>query len=471
MLFVIALVVLWFVLLIAALAWVGRGLGAPTAPTVGWVGVIGLALAMAPAYAQATDTLSEAAAVERVLALSPAMRTADAALELARAERDADGAFLTEGPELDLDTAVEPLDPPAPRDLDLGVTVSQTLERPAVRRARRAAAANRVVVAEAARRAVRYDLVVDVRRAVTDLAAAQDALRLAREALAAADTLVAVARLRYDVGDVSELDWRLARADAAAVAADVSAAEVDRAEAEAVLARLLATPGMPVVVPALGALVPVPVERAAAVEGPAVDRPDVAVAALVARGAALDAALGRERMHIPTFTVRAGLERQSLFYGPDDVQGLDVSDGFVLGRRETELVVGVSIPLSFGGVGRREAVRAEATAQLREAEAEGVRAGAASDVAASEAAVRQASLALARLDGTSDDLREIEALLALAQSGGEIDVPTLLAQRDRVRRVRRAALDARAADRRARLALASALGRPAAGLPLELESP
>ena len=463
----LALVALWFAVLVAALAWVGRGLGAP-ARTAGCVGAAGLALAASAAQAQApgtaADTLSEAAAVERALALAPALRTAEAAVALARAERDVEGAFLTEGPVLDVDAAVNPLELGAPGEA--GVSVSQTLERPAVRRARRTAARSRLAVAEAQRRAARSSLVADVRVAVADLAASQEAARLAAEALAAADTLVAVARLRYRFGDVSELDWRLARADAAAVAAEVSRTDADRAQAEAALARLLAAPGARVAVPRLAALPPVPADTLDAPE-----RPDVAVAALSAEAAALDAALGRERTRFPTVTVRAGLERRSLFYGPGDVRGADVGDDFLLGRRETEVVLGLSIPLPFGGAGRRESRLADAAARLRDAEAASVRAGAASDVAASASAVRASSRALARLDGVAADLAEIDGLLALAASGGEIDVPTLLAQRDRVRSIRRALLDARVADRRARLALARALGRPAAGLPVDPDRP
>ncbi len=458
---VLALVVLWFAVLFAALAYVGRGLGVP-ARTATRVGAASLALAASPAQAQAPDTLSEASAVERALAVSPALRTAEAALALARAEQDADGAFFTAGPELDVDAALNPLELPAPGDIEAGVSVSQTLERPAVRRARQAAAGGRLAVAEGERRAARLSLVASVRRAVADLAATQDAARLAREALVAADTLVSVARLRYRFGDVSELDWRLARADAAAVAAEVSRTEAERAAAEAALARLLAAPGVRVAVPALGALPPVPVDT---LRTP--DRPDVAIAALSADAATLAAALGRERVRVPTFTVRAGLERRSLFYGADDVSGADVGDDFSLGQRETEVVVGLSVPLPFGGTGRREARRAEAVAQLRAAESAEVRAVATSEIAASVAAVRASSRALARLDGVAADLSEVDALLALASSGGEIDVPTLLAQRDRVRAVRRAVLDARALDRRARLALARALGRPAAGLPVD----
>ncbi|HEX8385877.1 MAG TPA: TolC family protein, partial [Rubricoccaceae bacterium] len=181
----LALAALWFAFLAAALVWVGRGLGAP-ARTAARVGAAGLALAGSPAQAQAPDTLSEASAVERALAVSPALRTAEAAVALAQAERDADGAFLTEGPELDVDAALNPLEPPAPGDIEAGVSVSQTLERPAVRRARRAAAGSRLAVAEGQRRAARFDLVADVRLAVADLAAAQGAARLAREALVAA---------------------------------------------------------------------------------------------------------------------------------------------------------------------------------------------------------------------------------------------------------------------------------------------
>ena len=493
-----ALVVLWFVLLVAALAWVGRGLGAP-ARTATRAGALALALAAAPSNAQtpvagpAADTLSEADAVARALAASPALRASGAALDLARAEQAVAGAFLTEPPVLEADAALEVGEIGAPDAY--GVAVSQTLERPGVRRARRAAAGGQFAVAEAERRVVRFDLVADVREAVTEQAAAQDAARLAREALVAADTLVAVARLRYQFRDVSELDLRLAQADAAATAAEAFRAEAEVAVAQATLVRLLAlSPGATPVVPSLADLPPVllptgalptgalPADSLGAGRTPTdsarvdltflASRPDVVAAQRTADAAALDAAFRRSARRFSTFAVRAGLERGGTFYGPDDLSGTGpFSDDFRLGRREIELTVGVAIPLPFGGAGEREAARAEAELRLRQAEAETVVYEAEASAGAALVRTRQASRVLGRLAAIEPDLATNDALLDLAYRGGEIDIPTLLAQRERLRAARRALLDARAETRRAQLALARALGRPTAGLPIDPDAP
>ena len=488
----LVLVVLWFAVLVAALAWVGRGLGA-TARRATRVGVAVLTLASFGTAARAqeqartpADTLSEDAAVERALAFVPALRSAEAAVGLARAEQAVASAFLTEPPVLEADLALGVGEIAAPEAY--GAAVSQTLERPGVRRARRAAASGRFAVAEAQRRVARFELVADVREAVTEQAAAQDAARIAREALAAADTLVAVARLRYRFGDVSELDLRLAQADAATTAAESFQADAQVAAAQAALVRLVALPpGSAPIVPSLADLPPVPTGalpgdslggRGAPGSLSRVDpallasRPDVAAAQRTAEAAALDAAFRRSARRFSTLAVRAGLERSGRFFGPDDIRGTTaLGDDFRLGRRETELTLGVAIPLPFGGAGDREAARAEAEFRLRQAEAEAVVYGAGAGAGAALTRARQAERVLGRFAAIEPELATNDALLDLASRGGEIDIPTLLAQRERLRAARRALLNARAETRRAQLALARALGRPAAGLPVDLDAP
>ena len=93
------------------------------------------------------------------------------------------------------------------------------------------------------------------------------------------------------------------------------------------------------------------------------------------------------------------------------------------------------------------------------------------DAAAALVRVQQAERVTGRLAAIEAALPTTDALLDLASRGGEIDVPTLIAQRERLRAVRRTILAARAEDRRARLALARALGDPAAGLSLTLDEP
>ena len=487
----LVLVVLWFAVLVVALVWVGRSLSTPAQrmPRVGAV-VLALMSAWTPARAQTdvpiADTLSEAAAVQRALAAAPALRSAEAAVDLARAELAVASGFLTEPPVLEADASLGVGEIAAPERY--GVAVSQTLERPGVRRARRAAAGGQFAVAEAQQRVVRLGLVADVRDAVTEQAVAQDAARIAREALAAADTLVSVARLRYRFGDVSELDLRLAQADAATTAAEAFQAEAQVALAQATLVRLVALP--PGSAPAVPSLVDLPGVLTRALRGdslrsgrapgipdrldPALlaSRPDVAAAQRTADAAALDAAFRRSARRFSTFNVRAGLERSGQFLGPDDIRGTTaLGDDFRLGRRETELTLGVAIPLPFGGAGDREVARAEAEFLLRRAEAEAVVYQAGAGAGAALIRAQQAERLLDRFASIEPELATNDELLDLASRGGEIDIPTLLAQRERLRAARRALLNARAETRRAGLALARALGQPAAGLPIDLDTP
>ncbi len=501
---VLVLAVLWFAVLIAALVWVGRGLGTKA----GRLPLVVLAAALgAQAHAQTArpalpDTLSEAAAVARALAASPALRAAGAALDLAGADRAAASTFLTQPPVLSADAQLGPTLLPESDTYAFGLGLSQTLERPGVRRARRSAAGGRYAVAEAEARGRRFDAVVAVRAAVADVAVGQGTVRIARDALAAADTLVAVARLRYRFGDVSELDVRLAETDAAGTAAEALVAEAGLAQARAALARLLALPlGASVAVPALGALPPVPLPPAAsqALGGPPprvpqpdapaaprrpdaaafaaladttllAQRPDVALAERAVAAAALDSDVRTRARRFSEFAVSLSVERSGTFYGPGDVTGAGpFGDDFRLGRAGTDILVGVSVPLPVGGLGDRASERAAAEVRLREAERDAVRFEAGADAAAALVRVQQAGRVTGRLAAVEAALPTTDALLELASRGGEIDVPTLIAQRERLRAVRRTILAARAEDRRARLALARALGDPAAGLSLDLD--
>lgn len=509
----LSLVALWFAVLVAALVWVGRGLCMMPRSRAGGlpVAVLVAALSGVQAHAQVVqtgpalaDTLSEATAVARALSASPALRAAGAALDLAGADRAASSTFLTEPPVLNADAQLGPTFLPEPDNYAFGLGLSQTLERPGVRRARRSAAGGRYAVAEAEARARRFDIVVAVRVAFAEVAVAQGTVRIAREALAAADTLVAVARLRYRFGDVSELDVRLAETDAAGTAAEALVAEAGLAQAQATLARLLALPlGVPVAVPALDALPPVPLppEVAKALGGPPPRtpqpdvpagplrpdaaafaaladttiigrRPDVVLAERTVAAAALDSGFRARSRRFSDFAVSLSLERAGTFYGPDDVTGAGpFGDDFRLGRAGTDILVGVSVPLPFGGLGDRASERAAAEVRLREAERDVVVYEAGAETAAALVRVQQAERVTGRLAAIEAALPTTDALLDLASRGGEIDVPTLIAQRERLRAVRQTILDARAEDRRAHLALARALGDPAAGLSLDLDEP
>ena len=392
------------------------------------------------------DTLTEAAAVRRAVESSPAARAARARLDAAGAARAAGRTFLAEAPEAEASTTLGPTLLPESDANTTEATVAATFERPAVRRARRAAADAAFDRAAAEARATLDGLVYETRARYADLAAAASLARLADTLLADADTLLAAVALRYRTGDVSELDLRLARLDATRAAAERDVAFADADAARAALAALLGpAAGRPVAVAAPDRLLP-------STPDAATDPPALVAAKAATREAEAAARYARAARRLPTFTVRGGLEYGRTYYGRDDLRAEPaVRDGFDrLGRTGLDVLVGVAVPLPFGG-------------PARAGEAAEVGAALAADAAGARVRLRAAQGRRARYADARADVAESLALLRTAYAGGEIGLQDLLTARARVYETVRAARTADADAARAALDLARATGTVAAG--------
>jgi outer membrane protein, heavy metal efflux system len=400
------------------------------------------------------DSLREADAVRMALDASPAARAARARLWAAQAARALSRSPLVEAPEAEVTTTLGPALVPDADDHTTEAGVSVTLERPGVRRARRAAADAALAAATAEARATLDGLAYEVRTRFAELRAQEAVAALAAVLHADADTLVAAVALRERYGDASELDLRLTRLDAVRAAAEADAAALEAAETRARLAALLGTTP--------GALSPLAAPEAAVPDTLRAGPPPSAVLAAeaAAREAAAAAQYARVRKRIPTFTLHGGVEYSRLFFGPDDLDAEGhLKDEFRrLGRADVGLTVGVSFPLPFGSPAGRESVLAEAEAAARAAEATQTAAEIAAEAEAARVALARAQARQARYRAAASDVSESLYLLRLAYAGGEIGLEALLAGRGRIYETLAATLRADAEITRARLDLARALG-------------
>jgi len=282
--------------------------------------------------------------------------------------------------------------------------VSMPLDLPWLRAPRvgTAAAARAAALDEYAleRAAIRCDIDTTYTQALTALAHA----RLSRRNAVDADTLLQVAELRRAVGDVADLDVRLAEVNAGQLA---NAAESDSlAAVEAVLAVQLAM-GLPAEQPTItlaDSLAPPPDTALGGAGEP------LRVAAAGARLAAQEAALS--------------LARRSALATPSVQVGFDQGDP--TGPRGLEPVLGISLPLPLfnwngGEVAQAEAARARARAALDLAER----------MAAAEraAATRRLSLALVRLTRDQrllDGARRVAAMALQAYAEGAVPLADVL---------------------------------------------
>lgn len=430
----------------------------------------------APADVSRADSLREDDAVRRALGASPVARAARARLEAAQAAQALGQRPLVAAPEAEVSTTLGPMLVPEADDHTTEAAVSVTLERPAVRRARRAAAGAAYDAATATAQATLDALVYEVRAAYAALGAQETFARLAETLHADADTLVEAVALRFRVGDASELDLRLARLDAVRAGAEADASAGEAAETRARLAALLGTKAdalPPLASPAPWSLAPpdtlaISDTLAASAPPPVTTPPAVAAAEAATREAEALARYARAQVGVPTITLRGGLGYTRLFFGRDDLDADPlVRDGFRrLGRSGVDVFVGVAVPLPFGSPARREAALAEAEALARGAEAGRVAAELSADAAAATARLRRAEARQARYRSAASDVSESLYLLRLAYSGGEIGLETLLTGRARLYDTLAATLRASAEATQARLALAHALGTVSAGLRL-----
>ncbi|OZC01425.1 TolC family protein [Rubricoccus marinus] len=267
--------------------------------------------------------------------------------------------------------------------------------------------------ADATRRALRARVVA----AYVDLGVAESRVGLRLEAVALADSLVRVARLREEAGEGAGLETLRAELEAerarATLAAAVGQREAARAAAVASLglpvdgAAAAPTLTLPDVLPPTGATAPLVAAAGARVE---------------AAQASADAARASRR---PVWSAEVF---------PQHFGGDTFGAGFQ---------VGVRLPLGQGRIVASRVRAAEAARQSAEAERDGLAAERRASVAAAEARVRSARVTLEAARGAP--VERAEALLALALRGyqlGEVTQPMLLGARQALLDAREVGLDA-----------------------------
>lgn len=273
--------------------------------------------------------------------------------------------------------------------------------------------------AEAARRALRARVVA----AYVDLGIADARVALRHEAVALADSLVLVARLREEAGEGAGLETLRAELEAEAARATLTAAVGQR---EAARAAATASLGMPLGMP-LGMTAAV-APRLILPDGlPSAEAgtPPVTAAAEARVDAARAGAAVARASRLPVWSAEVF---------PQHFGGSSVGAG---------VQVGVRLPLGQGRAVAARVSAAESAREAAEAERDGLAAERAAQVAAAAARVRSTRAALDAARGAPVD--RAEALLALALRGyqlGEVTQPLLLDTRRALLAAREARLDA-----------------------------
>lgn len=284
-------------------------------------------------------------------------------------------------------------------------------------------------------------LVADVRQAFADATIAEQRLTLAGENAAVAQRLAGIAEARFRAGDISDLEARAARNDAAQVAADQRFLAYERDVARTSLFALIGLAPMPSV-----ALQDEPAPAACRVDAGLVEtalasRPDVRVAEL-----AIEAATGRaswERSRV--FTLMAVLDANGA-----GLQGYEMGPGLL-----AELPV---LSRNQGLIQRADAdvIRASEAYRL-------VRFQVATDVRL--AAIRlQQSQEAARI-WSADIVPSLETegrQASSAYQAGEVALLSVLDANRRLLVARGRELEVNASVRRAQILLERSLGRPCA---------
>lgn len=367
-----------------------------------------------PAAAVAAP-LSADDAVRAALIRDPALIVAEARVTEAEGERAA-SRFLRHNPEIDARLATD-------RDAyeaEVSQPLSLTGEGALAARSARSALAS----AEAAARRARLETAADTRRRYVDAVVAVEQARLAEQAWRLAGGLREATERRFEAGEASLLDARLARLEEAKAAADYLAALDARGEALTALAERVGEPpdAMELAADPLAAVPSLPADGAT----PAV-RSDV-LAAQEAVEAARLAAAREAAASLPPVTLGAWIEGDhgELHAGP---------------------AIGVELPLwKRNPDGRAEAVAARAVADAELAEAT-TRADA--EQRLSTTRVEQANAVVA---GLGADLPGEAAValdeIATGYRAGELDLLETVLLRVQVVDGQRAALEvrARAAD-------------------------
>jgi cobalt-zinc-cadmium efflux system outer membrane protein len=401
--------------------------------------VLVLALLAAPAPAAEAEAWPLERVVAEALAKNPEVAAARAEEAGAEEALAADGRWLRENPELEVEYGTD-APTQAHGERRLSVALSQTLEVAGQRGLRVERAEAALAAARARRRAVELSVAREGVEAAVEVERLTAHARLAEELLAVARTLEEASARRFAAGDAPEMERNTAALERARAEARVALARAEAASALAALNRRL---GRPVHAALSLSLTPVAVPAELKAE-----QPEVAAARAEAEAARAEVDLLR-RERIPDPTVSLGYERETR---PEEhATGTDLHTSSMLMAR-------LSVPLPFWDRNQGELAAARARRAALEAGREGrERQVEVERVSAREAyeAARAAEAALAAaLPGVERNM----ALIQRAYEAGELGLDALLLSRDRAFAARGEAIDATAALVRARSALLRASG-------------
>jgi cobalt-zinc-cadmium efflux system outer membrane protein len=408
--------------------------GGMTTPVLRVVaGVLVLAHA-APSAAADGVSLSEALA--RAEAMHPVLRAAAAEVDAARGRLRQAGLYPA-NPVIAVDVARHVA--PEAEQIDRGVSLSEEIEIGGQRGLRLSASRHELAHAEQLLADRRRAVLAEVRRAYAGLQAAAERATLASQAAALASRAEEVARRRARAGDVGALDVQLARIENGRGRQAVAAAETDRARAAARLATAIGTPDQPLTVSGSdGGLAEVAPEHVLVTRALA-ERADLAAAKEERARLESEASLARRSGWLHNPVLRA-FYREELDH--ERIAGGEVS---------------VPLPLLNRNQGLDAALRASAT-------------GAAIEVERLQHEIpRQIHLALVRRAAARDAAgrydadvlpaaRAAEDAIEQAYAAGELGLPEVLVQRDRLLQTRAAAISARLELREAEADLIEAVG-------------
>lgn len=430
--------------------------------------VLSLMLAASPVEAWTLERV-----VAEAVAQSPEVAAAHAEETGAEGVRAADGRWLRENPELEVEVASDALTGgEGERRVEVGL--SQTLEVAGQRGLRVKRAESSLEAAGARRRATVLEVAAAAVEAAVELERREARARLAEEALGLARALDEAAARRFAAGDVAEVERNGAALERARAEARAALARAEVQGARAALNRRLGRPaGAPLTVaimagsaqPQPGSETPtVDAEGAAllrtaraSVPSPLVrERPELQAARAEEAAANVEVELLR-RERFPDLTVGVGYERERT---PESHGATtDLHTGNLLVAR-------LSVPLPLFERNQRELAEARAQRSAREAQRVAREREVEADAEAARSALEAAQAAHAALAAALPSVERNLELVRRAYEAGELGLDALLLARDRAFAARAEAVDAAAELARARTALLRADGRlPTGGVP------
>ncbi|WP_205525418.1 TolC family protein [Pyxidicoccus trucidator] len=403
---------------------------------------LSLMLAAAPAEVWTLERVVSDA-VER----SPEVAAARAEEVSAEGVRSADGRWLRDNPQLEVEAASDVLTGDQ-GELRVEMMLSQTVEVAGQRGLRVERADASLDAARARRRAAVLEAAAGAVGAAVELERREARARLAEEALSLSRELEAATERRFAAGDVSELDRNGATLERARAEARAALARAESDAARAALNRRLGRPAA------------APLSVSVLVEAPSSpllnERPELQAARAeeVAAKAEVEL-LRRERFPDPTLGVGYERERRPESHGA-------ISDL----HTEHLLVARLSVPLPLWERNQRELAEARARRSAREAERVAREREVEAESAVARSAFEAARAAHTALNTARPSVERNLELVRRAYEAGELGLDALLLARDRAFAARAETVDAAAELARARTALLRAEGRlPTGGVP------